>query len=102
MDKDEKFQAEERLIEAKQERDAYVHKSFFMLLEFAFIFGLPAIGAYYLGRNLDMDTGHKTWTIILSITALVLSWAIVITRVKIMLKKLQAFDKKIRELKRHV
>lgn len=102
MDSEEKFQAEERVIEAKQERDAYVHKSFFMLLEFAFIFGLPALGAYYLGRELDLDTESKKWTIILSVLALVFSWAVVIIRVKIVLKKLQDFDKKIRELKRHV
>jgi len=41
MDSQEKVQANERLIKAKQERDDYVHRSFFMLLEFVFIFGLP-------------------------------------------------------------
>jgi len=101
MEKGEQFIAEERLIEAKQERDAYVHKSFFILLEFAFVFGLPALGAFYLGRKLDMGTDQKTWTIIFSILAFVLSWVIVITRVKAVLKKLQEFDKKIRELKRN-
>jgi ATP/ADP translocase len=79
-------------------RDHYQTKAFWMMLEIAFVFGLPAAGAFFLGRKLDSIYGTGR-TIILSLLvgAFILSWVIVIIRYRQLDRELKKADKDFQE-----
>jgi len=84
-----------------QVRDHYQTKAFWMMLEIAFVFGLPASGAFFLGRKLDhlYDTGR---TIILSLLAVafVFSWVVVIVRYRQLDRELKKADQALQAAKK--
>lgn len=91
----------QRLEVLKKQRDVYTHKLFLLMLEFLFVFGVPAALAVYFGKALDAGTGQRTWTITLAISAFVLSWIIVIFRIRSIMSKLNKFEEEINNLQNH-
>ncbi len=63
--------------ELKQKRERLINGFFILILEIAFIFGIPAIIAVLLGKHLD-TTGSKKYTAICLAFAFILSWIIVV------------------------
>jgi uncharacterized membrane protein (DUF485 family) len=83
-----------------KKRDNHVHRLFYMMLEFFVIFGVPALIAFFLGDHLDnyFDSG-RLWKIVLLAIAFVISWIIVVIRVRKITKELKALDEKIKTLR---
>jgi len=87
------------LDELKKKREAQINGIFILMIEIAFIFALPAIGAIILGRTLDQ--GHTgLYTFILLILAFVISWIITVLIYKHKTQKLQRTEALIKELKK--
>ena len=63
------------ITELKKKREAQINSIFILILEIAFIFGIPAIIATFLGKYLDSGK-PKSYTLILLILAFVSSWTI--------------------------
>lgn len=81
----------------KRTREGYKAKAFRLMVEMAFIFGLPAIGAYFGGRALDLrfNTG-KLYLLILLAVAFILSWTLVILIVRKLNRELRDVDARIK------
>jgi len=73
-------------------------KAFRMIIEVFFIFGLPALGGYWLGRMLDnsFETG-KTITIVVMVVAFISSWTLVIMKYRKLDRALTKLDQLRRE-----
>jgi ATP/ADP translocase len=88
----------DKIAELTSIREHYRTKAFYMMIEVAFIFGVPAAIAFFLGRKLDAvyESGK---TIILSFLAVtfILSWIIVIFRYRKIDRDLRRTDEEIRE-----
>jgi uncharacterized membrane protein (DUF485 family) len=81
-----------------KKRDSHVSRLFYMMLEFFLIFGLPALAAFFAGRALDSALGTgRMWIIICLIAAFILSWVIVVLRVRKITKELKILDARIAE-----
>ncbi|MDP3881114.1 MAG: hypothetical protein Q8Q32_02970 [bacterium] len=97
--KDQKIERGELQALVKK-RDSHVSRLFYMMLEFFLIFGLPALAAFFGGRALDSALGTgKLWLIIFLIAAFVLSWVIVVLRVRKITKELKVLDARIKEIR---
>lgn len=97
---EEPKQQNDKLKKAIETREFYRHKSFILMLEVAFIIGVPAFIAAITGTKLDAnyDSG-KQYTIILSGVALIISWIIIIFKYKKFNKKLMDAEKQVQELR---
>lgn len=82
----------------KKQRDALERKAFFMLLEIAFIFAVPAVASFFLGKYLDnrLDAGSVISTALL-IVSFLLSWTIVIVRFRKLKKGFSDITERIKE-----
>jgi uncharacterized membrane protein len=80
----------------KEKREYWRTKVFWLLLEIAFIFGIPAALGYFLGRFIQSKygAGNDIFVLILGAT-FILSWVIVIIRYKQVKRNLDAVDKEI-------
>ncbi|MCB9805552.1 hypothetical protein H6775_00150 [Candidatus Nomurabacteria bacterium] len=78
----------------ESEREKHVTRIFWILIEIAFIFGIPAAVAVVLVKFL----GGHTLYIALPI-AFILSWVILILHYRKMSQRLKDLDRKIKELK---
>lgn len=89
------------LDELKKEKDRYITRIFWLGLEIALIFGIPAGLAAYFGLKLDLyyDTGHKILSAFL-IFAFILSWVLVILKYNRITKKIKEIDLKIKNYKK--
>lgn len=74
-------------------RDEYMNKTFRLMWQVLFIFGIPAAIAVLLGRWIDGE-GERTVTIVLLVIAFVSSWAVII-------KKYRALERERKELESH-
>lgn len=94
-------QSSEELKALIEKRDAHVTRLFYIMLEFFFIFGVPAAAAFFAGQALDTqyETG-KAWLISLLIIAFILSWVMVIMRTRKITKKLKKIEERIQELRK--
>jgi uncharacterized membrane protein (DUF485 family) len=73
-----------------KKRDSHVNRLFYMMLELIFIFGLPAALAFWAGNSLDASfESGRVWLFSFLGLAFVLSWVIVIIRVRSVGKKLR-------------
>ncbi|MDP2629679.1 MAG: hypothetical protein Q8P45_03215 [Candidatus Harrisonbacteria bacterium] len=81
----------------KAQKERYVHRLFLMMFEILFIFGLPAVAAFFLGRAYDEVTGTKAYTIIFLSTAFIFSWILLVLRLRSVTKKLKKLDEEIAE-----
>lgn len=87
---------EKELLELKKKRDAQVHRIFYLMFEFVFIFGIPGFLGLYLGKVLDAkyDTGRLV-TFGLIALAFVLGWALALLRYKHTMQIVRATEAKI-------
>lgn len=86
------------LKELEQKRDKEVTGFFWLGLQIAFIFGIPAFLAVWIGGilNQQSDTNFRAIFLVL---AFVISWVIVILIYQRKTKKLKELDLKIKEMK---
>ncbi|MEZ4156733.1 MAG: AtpZ/AtpI family protein [Candidatus Paceibacterota bacterium] len=92
---------EKELLELKRKRDAQVHRIFYLMFEFVFIFGIPGFLGLYLGKLLDerFSTG-RILTLSLIALAFVLSWAMIILRYKRVMAGVRATETRIEDIKK--
>lgn len=83
-----------KLQQLKAERERWVTRIFWLGLEIAAIFAIPAALGAWIGTKLG---GGTTRTMILAGT-FVLSWVLVIIRFRMMTKKLKALDAEMKAL----
>jgi Flp pilus assembly protein TadB len=79
----------------EKERERMVTRIFWLGLEIAAIFAIPAVLAFVFGRKLP---GNGVYFLLLG--TFVLSWMVTIARWRKISKKAKHLDEKIRELKR--
>lgn len=76
----------------QQKREAFQHKTFVLMLRILFIFGIPAVTGYFLGKYLDNRFDMRPVGSVLTLIAtFVFSWTLVIR----MYLKLEKERKKI-------
>lgn len=64
-------------------REALRHRTFLMMIHILVIFGVPAIGSFFLGRYLDAQFDMRPYGSLIAIAlALVISWLITIRAYK--------------------
>lgn len=81
----------------KERQELLRKKSFFMLIEIAFIFGIPAVIAFIAGGSLDERFGTGNTIILSSLAfAFMLSWAIMIIRFRSLQKQFKEIAEKIK------
>lgn len=90
----------ERLKKLEEKKRYYQNKLFMVAFEIIFIFGIPALGAFLGGRRLDemQGTGKKI-TLGLLFGAFVISWIILIFRVKSLRKQMLDAEDEWKEAK---
>ncbi len=75
------------------------NKLYMMMIEIIFIFGIPAVVGFFLGKFLDTTFGTgRTWSIIVLLFAFIISWIYLIARVRKIGKEIKMVEK---ELKTH-
>ncbi len=86
------------LDELTRTREKYRSRAFGLAIGIIFLFGVPALGAFFGGRALDRlySSGNRYQLILLGI-AFVLSWTIFFMRWRVLDRELQAADKAIAE-----
>lgn len=82
------------LQDLKAERERWITRIFWLGLEIAVIFALPAALGAWLGTRL----GGGTTRILILVGTFILSWTIVIVRYRQTTKKLQSIEAKIKTL----
>lgn len=85
---------EQEIKKLKAARERWVTRIFWLGIEIAFIFAIPAFVAVWAGNRLG---GGTTRTMFL-VGAFVLSWMVVIVRYRQMTAKLKSFDQAIADL----
>lgn len=87
---------QEKIKLLEQEREKQTTRLFALMIEIAFVFGIPAAAVSIVSVQMN----HKEWLYVLLPITFITSWIIVIIRYNKMEKKLSALDKEIRELKK--
>ncbi|RJQ30359.1 hypothetical protein C4572_04310 [Candidatus Parcubacteria bacterium] len=82
----------------KGERERLIHKTFLHLFEIFFIFGIPAVIAFFVSQKLEPGKGAN---IIIFVASFALSWVIMIVRFVQIDKKMKDIDKRIKEADCH-
>ena len=88
------------LDELKKEKEKFTTRVFWLGLQVAFIFGIPAALGAILGTHLDKiySTGKKITSVILFFT-FIFSWIITIQRYQRINKEIKNIDRQIKEKK---
>lgn len=89
----------EKLKELKQQEARLQTRAFLIVLEIIVIFGVPAMIVVVLSKTQDWGT---TLTYILLAVAFVLSWVVLLARVRRVSAELKAMREKVRTLDEHV
>lgn len=86
------------LKQLEMRRISFQDRAFRLVLEVAFIFGIPAAIAYFLGRYLDASAGtERKMTLICLAFSFVISWIIMIVVYRKIDRELKTLDKLINE-----
>lgn len=90
----------DQLDNLKERREEFRTRIFVMMIEILYIFGLPAILSFVVGRKLDTyySSGKKI-TLILLAFAFILSWVMVVIKYQKLKKTLKDLDDKERQIK---
>jgi len=82
----------------KKQRDRYITKIFWLALQIAFIFSIPAVIGAVAGVFLDSryGTGRKI-TVSFLIGTFIFSWILVIVKYRRLSKKIEQLEEKIRQ-----
>lgn len=84
----------------QQERDKHTTGFFWLGLQIAVIFGLPAGIAVFVGKKLNLQFDTNIWTTIFLAAAFVISWVIVGIMYNKKSKILNKIESQIRELRK--
>lgn len=89
--------SEQNISDLKQQKDKYITKIFWLCLQIAFIFGIPAVLGAIFGGKLDAkyDTGNKI-TLAILFGTFVFSWVIVVFYFKYLNKKIKNINTEIK------
>jgi tryptophan-rich sensory protein len=87
------------LKELEQKRDKEVTGFFWLGLQIAVIFAIPAIAAALIGKELALKFSNKNLTTYLLLISFVFSWSIVIFIYRSKARKLKEIEDKIKILK---
>lgn len=91
---------EEKIKELTSKREFWRTKIFWLALEIAFIFGIPAFAALFMGKALDKHfETERTILFSLLVVAFISSWFMVAYRYKSVKKSLDSIEKELSELK---
>jgi uncharacterized BrkB/YihY/UPF0761 family membrane protein len=82
-----------------QKRDKEITGFFWLGLQIAFIFGIPAFLALYIGKKLSELSGNK-YTVISLAISFIFSWVIVIIIYRRKAKKLKILEDQIKILRK--
>jgi len=88
-----------KLEELREKRDKEITGFFWLGLQIAFIFGIPAFIAVVIGRKLVNMTGQDFYLTLCLIFSFVISWIFVIYLYKKKSKKLNSLEKEIKRIK---
>ncbi len=77
----------------QQKREAFQHKTFVLMLRILFIFGIPAVSGYFLGKYLDTRFNMRPLGSVLTLVfTFILSWTLVIRMYLKLEKERKAID----------
>jgi uncharacterized membrane protein (DUF485 family) len=90
----------EELNKLKEKKDKYITKIFWLCLQIAFIFGIPAVGGAFLSRFLKNKYPNNDYisTLVL-FGCFIFSWVIVIIYFNYLKKKLKKINNQIEKIK---
>lgn len=81
----------------KARKNKLQNKLYHMMIEIIFIFGGPAAIAFFVGRKIDAaQASGRLWTLVLLGTAFIISWIILISRVRKIGKELKELEQQIK------
>lgn len=86
--------------ELTSKKKALQNKLYLVMVEIIFIFGVPALVAKFLGQYIDgrSETG-KLWTLIFLAIAFVVSWVVLVRRVRVIGNEIKEVENELREKK---
>jgi len=84
----------------EKERDKEITGFFWLGLQIAFIFGIPAFLAVIISKQIIEKTGNKNTTTIALFVSFILSWIIIFFIYQKKSKKLKIIEDNIRRLKK--
>jgi hypothetical protein len=90
---------EQKLTTLRKKRDSLMTSFFWLGLQIALIFGVPAALAAVLGTWLDKSREDSLFTTIFLVTAFILSWVMVYFRYKKYSTELYAVESEIADIK---
>lgn len=90
---------QQKLTDLRKKRDALMTSFFWLGLQIALIFGVPAALGAILGTQLDKSREDSLFTTIFLISAFILSWVVVYFRYKKYSTELYAVESEIAVLK---
>lgn len=82
--------------ELKKRKDAYVNKIFWLGLQVALIFALPAVGGALIGKRLKEAGKGDNITIFILIGTFIFSWIIVVIMYNRISKKIKSVEEDLR------
>lgn len=86
--------------ELKNIKEKYINKVFWLTLQIAFIFLIPALFGVWLGKNLDKsyNGGEQKFAPFVLFFTFILSWIVVLVYYNKLSKKLKKVNKKIKDI----
>ena len=90
----------EQVKELKEKRHRISDRIYYLMVEIAFIFAVPAFGGLWVGRYMDarFNTGRLYTGVVLVIT-FVLSWILVIARYRRVTRALKNVEDEIKQVR---
>ncbi len=89
--------SEQNISDLKQQKDKYITKIFWLCLQVAFIFGIPAVLGAIFGGKLDAKYGtDNKITLAILFGTFVFSWVIVVFYFKYLNKKIKNINAEIK------
>lgn len=91
--------SEQNISDLKNQKDKYITKIFWLCLQIAFIFGIPAVGGAFLSRFFKNKYPNNDYisTLVL-FGCFLLSWVIVIVYYNYLNKKLKKINNQIKDI----
>ncbi len=93
---------EQKLKDLRKKRDSLMTSFFWLGLQIAFIFAVPAALGAFLGTYLDKGKDKAIFTTIFLVCAFVVSWVMVYFRYKKYSRSLEAVETEIADIKKEL
>ncbi|MDP3989226.1 MAG: AtpZ/AtpI family protein [bacterium] len=93
----------QHLKELKEKRRKISDRIYYLIIEIAFIFALPAFGGLWFGMYLDGRFGTKRrYTLIVLLLSFMVSWLLVIARYRRVTRALKEVEDEIKKVRDEV